>query len=39
MLNGHTSAVSLGGGSWRKVLDELNTPDHTLEFENLDSMS
>ena len=27
--------VSLGGGSWRKVLDELNTPDHTLEFEKL----
>ena len=27
--------VSLNGGSWRKVLDELNTPDHTLEFEKL----
>ena len=27
--------VSLGRGSWRKVLDELNTPDHTLEFEKL----
>jgi DNA polymerase-3 subunit delta' len=22
-------------GSWRKVLDELNTPDHTLNFEKL----
>ena len=22
-------------GSWRKVLDELNTPDHTLKFEKL----
>ena len=27
--------VSLNGGSWRKVLDELNTPDHTREFEKL----
>ena len=27
--------VSLNGGSWRKVSDELNTPDHTLEFEKL----
>ena len=27
--------VSLSGGSWRKVLNDLNTPDHTLEYEKL----
>ena len=33
--NASLRMVSLNGGSWRKVLDELNTPDHTLEFEKL----
>ena len=27
--------VSLSGGSWRKVLNDLNTPDHTLKYEKL----
>ncbi len=27
--------VSLSGGSWRKILSDLNTPDHTLEYEKL----
>jgi DNA polymerase-3 subunit delta' len=30
-----TQTVSLSGGSWRKVLNDLNTPDHTLEYEKL----
>ena len=27
--------VSLSGGSWRKVLNDLNTPDHTIKYEKL----
>ena len=27
--------VSLSGGSWRKVLNDLKTPHHTLEYEKL----
>ena len=27
--------VSLSGGSWRKILNDLNTPDDTLEYEKL----
>ena len=29
------SSVSSNRGSWRKVLAELNTPDHAINFENL----
>ena len=30
-----SSSVSSMRGSWRKVLTELNTPDHAIDFENL----
>ena len=33
--SGVLQTLSSSRGSWRKVLEELNTPDHTLNFEKL----
>ena len=33
--SGAPQTLSSSRGSWRKVLEELNTPDHTLNFEKL----